>query len=34
MIAQDGRNVPLTQNRNRKCVPRESIARALRLEIR
>ena len=34
MIAQGGRNVLLTQNRNRKCVPRESIARAPRLEIR
>jgi hypothetical protein len=34
MIAQDGRNVRPTQNRNCKYVPRESIARVLKLEIR
>jgi len=34
MIAQDGRNVRPTQNRNHKYVPRESIARVLKLEIR
>ncbi|CAM0999428.1 BPP domain-containing protein [Rhodanobacter sp. Root179] len=34
MIAQDGRNVLPTQNQNYKYVPWESIARALKLEMR